>query len=269
MSINPNTIVPPHRPVVPYVPKPKSRLRMWPWFGVLLLVIGVFGLGILWAAFGRQVGCILTQCDKNPVGEPAPWAEVVAAADEVALKAVPGALLETVEVEPVARWPKDWSVDKVLEAKYYYRVPTGERLYVNLQDTNPHATAKTSVPEIDPFWTTIEVHLLRADAAKRKSISGLNVSPRQAVSLTWEEALVEARNDDLQVSPTLRLGYIAQVFEPQGSSKGLAWTIRYLPVPADGPRKGPRVWPEFQSSSFMVDATTGEIVHRDMNAFSP
>src|SRR5687767_1722286 len=99
MSINPNAVVPAHRPVIPYDRNRKSKLVMRPWFGVLLLVIGACGLGVFWAAFGRQVGCMLTQCYKNPVGEPAPWAEVVAAADEVAQKAVPGALLETVEVE--------------------------------------------------------------------------------------------------------------------------------------------------------------------------
>jgi hypothetical protein len=271
MSINPNAIVPPHRPAIPYERRRKSNLATWLWVGAFFLFIGACGFGVFWSQNGGIIGCVLTQCDKNPVGSPAPWSEIVSTADEAALKAVPDAMLDSVRARPVASWAKEWSLVKTLKVTFEYRDPRGDTLYVDIHDTNPAETVRVWGPAVErsrrsnlEFSEARQVWYeeLKDDAARRReALSKVRVSPRQAEALTWKEGLAEARNDQTEVAPwlDLDLGY-----GPQDTGRPPSWGVRYAPVSPDGP-------PDLldfsflfeQSSAFVVDATTGEITERD------
>jgi hypothetical protein len=279
MSINPNAIVPTHRPEMPYERKRKPDLVTWLSIGALLLFLGACGLGLLLWTNGDRIGCMLTQCDKNPVGMPAPWAEIVAAADEAAHKASPDAVLDGVSAKPLAHWAKGWSVDKSLEVSFRYVDPNGQTLYVDMHDTEPAATVDAWGPAVDRRLRgsseTSEIsrqmyERLKTDAARRRdALLQVRVSPRQAEALTWKEGLVEARNDNTEIAPRI---YLELGYGPVDAQSPPTWRVQYSPVSADGPPGLIDFSSIFaQSSAFVVDATTGEIMERETgdSIFSP
>jgi hypothetical protein len=271
MSINPNAIVPPHRPAVPYEGTRKSRLATWLWIGAFVLFLGACGIGLLLWTNGDRIGCMFSQCDKNPVGMPAPWPEIVAAADEAARKASPDAVLDAVWAKPVASWATDWSVEKTLKVTFQYSDPEGETLYVDMHDTDPRATVDAWGPAINQRSRSTggtsdirkqSYERLKADAARRHgALLKVKVTPRQAEVLTWKEALAEARNDGTAVAPRI---YFEFGYGPVDAQSPPTWRVQYSPVSADGPPGLIDFSSIFaQSSAFVVDATTGEILERE------
>jgi hypothetical protein len=272
MSINPNAIVPPHRPTIPYERRRKSNLATWLWVGAFFLFIGACGFGVFWSQNGGIIGCVLTQCDKNPGGSPALWSEIVSTADEAAHKAVPSAVLKDVSAKPIARWSKGWSTANTLKITFSYEDANGETLYVDMYDTDPGATASVwgpainhdlrsnrdiSTTRITEHYRTIKIN----EVHRREALSRIRVLPRQAEVLTWKEGLAEARNDNTEIAPWIFLDF---GFGPEGVDTPPTWRVTYKPVPADGP-PGMLDFSYIlsQSSAFVVDATTGKITGRD------
>ncbi|HET9495201.1 MAG TPA: hypothetical protein VFR15_13310 [Chloroflexia bacterium] len=271
MSINPNAIVPTHRPEMPYERKRKPDLVTWLSIGALVLFLGVCGFGLILWTNGDKIGCALIQCDENPVGMPAPWAEIVAAADEAAQKASPDAVLDGVSAKPLAHWAKGWSVDKSLEVSFRYVDPNGQTLYVDMRDTDPAATVDAWGPAVDRRLRggseTSEIsrqtyERLKTDAARRRdALLQVRVSPRQAEALTWKEGLAEARNDNTEIAPRI---YLELGYDSENAGKPLTWRVQYSPVPAERPPGLLDFSSIFaQSSAFIIDATTGEVLERD------
>jgi hypothetical protein len=225
---------------------------------VILLIIGVFVVGVVWWLDGSRISCALSHCDENPVGAPASWPDVMSAAQLAAQKWSADAVLDGVRAVPIAKWARDWSTDKTLQVTFDYLDSSGETLYVSMSDSKPIAAtrlgASSQVSQGHYQW-------LKADAQRRREVlSTIALSPRQAEVLTWDEALAEARNDNTDIAPwfSLELGY-----GPRDGPTIPTWRVQYAPVPDSPPRP---FWDVFkQSSAYVIDATNGDIIERDMD----
>jgi hypothetical protein len=237
---------------------------------VFVLVFGVCGLGGFLSTNGNRIRCLLSDCSENLAGVPASWVDFSRVADEAAQKAASGAMLEGISASPLAEWPKEWSTLKTLKVLFRYVDPNGQTLYVDMNDTNPRETVDAWGPSVAPLmrsgsqYSAIghqEYARLKADATRRRDVlSKVIVSPRQAEVLTWEEALAEARNDSTEIAPRI---YLDLGHGPEDSSYVPTWRVQYSPVPTNGPPEINLRTFMSQSSAFIVDATTGEIMERE------
>ena len=280
MSDYPNSISPPDRPAVIYKRTPRGQVVAWLSVAVVLLFLLGFATGLLIWRERAEIRCALEECDKNPVGMPVPWNELLSIAHEAAQEAAPGAIPIYIDAQPLAQWARDWSVEKTLEVTFTYQDPRGLDFYVAMHDTDPRATVEVWGPAFDPDIIPtgedaeagqLSGQELRAEAAEFYAIlAKVKVSPRQAEVLTWNEAMAEARNDNTEVEPWIGL---VPAYSTWGDDFPPTWYVDYDPVPADGPLKVPDESGVSElpasSSSFEVDATTGEITYRDTGDSSP
>ncbi|MGA7730331.1 MAG: hypothetical protein WCD37_03550 [Chloroflexia bacterium] len=258
MRLNPNALP-------EYQPQPVDK-RKWVnlvWIGILLLVVFSCIFMIVIVTNGAKIGCMLTNCRYNPSGPAVSWAEQYEAAQEAARKADPDAVLDGVHAEPVADWPRDWTISNTLELSFRYLVPSGNQ-YVEWQDSSPESTIRTwayTDPEVDDSDRERYEKASEKSAERERVVGEMQVSPREAEIATWQEAIDEAKRDGVDIEPWIYLD-----FESVSAGARPTWEIFYSAIPTNDP---PGLFGNLgiifnYSSKFSVDATTGEIVERDM-----
>ncbi|HET9495200.1 MAG TPA: hypothetical protein VFR15_13305 [Chloroflexia bacterium] len=198
-----------------YKRTPKAQVVAWLSVAVVLLFLLGFATGLLIWRERAEIRCALEECDKNPVGMPVPWSDLLAVAHEAAQEAAPGAEPVYVSAQPLAQWARDWSVEKTLDVTFTYKDSRGLDLYVAMHDTDPRGTVEVWGPALDPdIGPTgedaeagqLSDEELKAEAAELYDVlARIKVSPRQAEVLTWNEAMAEARNDNTAVEPYIDL----------------------------------------------------------------
>ncbi len=227
---------------------------------VPLVLLACVALVIVWTNSTR-IMCWLSNCSYNPSGPSVAWSEQIALAQSEAAKVDKDAVLDYLLVSPVASWPINWNYTKTLELSFHFLRSTGDSFTISFYDHDPAGTwdIRHDSAEEDRRGYYRDSFALKQSRQRAESaaLAEVRLSPREAVVATWREALEEASRDNItHISPLISLRLAAQP----------VWSVTYYPVPEKPPSIMERLMAALSlnySSSFEVDAATGEILSRE------
>lgn len=258
-------------------------------FSRRLIVITVTLLLLLlcsgaWMASGSLLNQLLPQANSSPgpksSGPSVPWPTMLALADQEAAKIDRDAVFSlgpSVSAEPPGTFDNiaySGPLTGSLRLGFNYDRPNGGIFSINFEDAAPQNTLSRFTRLSEPSATGASEFNRAFGEDYRRQLSKVGISPREAVSLTWREAQIEAQKSMLK---TLRLEPVVMF-----SHWHVKWTVDYklkavtvqvpqgspmAPTPTMGlPNLGSLFGPNNKPTDFLmgfdVDATTGKITQR-------
>jgi hypothetical protein len=195
--------------------------------------------------------CFTTEC--NPTGPAASWQEQFSAAESVARKIDPDAVLTGISARPAAYTYKAWQSNDSLEISFQYVLTDGGSLVVRLWDSKP---SNVWAQQYGEDWLKNASYY--REFAKHKTEIGtilaqINVSPRQAIDATLAEAKEMEQIKDYGVRPTVNLYFDFGPLDPR------KWRTTYSPYVGDNAIEIDwRLLPQFtvETSTGVVENTT-------------
>ncbi|MDQ5824452.1 MAG: hypothetical protein M3441_09640 [Chloroflexota bacterium] len=187
--------------------------------------------------------CLTENCRANPSGPPVEWSKLFGAAREYIGKVDREAVLDDVSATTVASRPEDWDYSQALYVDFRYIGSSGDDLTLRIPDTEPTSVMLISWPA-DHSSSTIAISRSKQDALVQ-SLSTLQVGPRDAGELTWEDAL--GRANTRNISPLILFHL---------SDTAAVWGVTYR----DSDREGELLW----NLRYDVDTDTGAVTKSEM-----
>ena len=249
--------------------KPSNKYATWIWLGLVVLIVGPILLYVVSVSVGRKVGCAMTNCRHNPVGQPLSWDEQLAMGQAAALKEDPDGILEHVAAQPFASWPENWTLSDTLKLSFTYELQTMDEFTIEYSDAMENSNPRIYKYKYGgtPLPTEVNMRYDRSQDTIAR-LATIKVSPREAEIATWTQATTEAKNDKVDIRPDISLSFI-----PSTSDKHISWGVTYWPIPVDNP---PDLFAPLKaflagsySSQFTVDAVTGEVIETDLGPKLP
>ncbi|MDQ5825383.1 MAG: hypothetical protein M3441_14415 [Chloroflexota bacterium] len=203
-------------------------------------------------------------------GPSRPFAEIWDVAHDEALRIDPGAILVYVSASPVgyiAGVAYSGPLTGSLEMSFEFIRPDGRSISIDFEDADPASTLtiRSGHDEASPEGEARYQDGLLTAPEKQRRIESYKLSPRDAVALTWDDALEYARKHGLLPGHVLPL--ITSSRTKEGRS---VWEVNYwykLPTNSISLRE------IFDVSDgvvyFIVDGETGEILRRDYQTIDP
>jgi hypothetical protein len=219
---------PPNPQPYPHVPQqqPKTNRKLIAVVLVvlaLLLVGGTVAVILLAPSLGQA---LVRELDKpKSSGPSAPWPALLDAAQQEAAKVDKEALLAGVDASPVQFEPVNWTYSDTLELTFRYTRPNGDRFTVTLEDSAPTSTIE--IGQDTPYDREVEReyyrNVLAAQQERKEALASVQITPRDAVQRTWQEAMTHADEEALdrtRLAPALSL-------EKMSNQSLIYWHVYY------------------------------------------
>lgn len=184
-------------------------------------------------------------------GPPASWKMQIENALQAARKIDNNARLYRITAFPKEFHTANWDyASSPLHVQFDFDRPGGRDIEVSFTDTDIPGTLKAEERDIST-WPRLFPNAGPQSAEDLLAI--IPLSPREAGLLTWQDASVQAKQRQIEVSPDLWV----EPFESR-----MTWTIIYIAAS--------RKPLEFGSDiDYVVDAKSGEILKKDYTPTSP
>lgn len=214
-----------------------------------LLILAAVANGIL-------ITLMVAGCNISPSsvqrGLPASWRTQLSIAQQAAIKVDKDAVLWDVTEHPSELRPSHWSyISDTLKTEFKFYRPSGDAINIRFDDTSPTSTL-TIEQSINPDYKKGFNPVLTPQLLS-KSLATVIISPREAVQLTWADALAHASQRNITISPIIGLTL---------GSTPAEWRVQY--VGSDRPTLYLG-----NDMSYTVDAHTGAILTREYTPFAP
>jgi hypothetical protein len=232
-----------------YQTLPGPNRVLWIVVGLMLAFVAIGIISAVAPALPWVLGggitrkCLTENCRANPSGPPVEWSKLFGTAQEYIEKVDREAVLHDVSASTVASRPEDWDYSQALYVDFRYIGSSGDDLTLRIPDTEPTSVMLIRWPA-GHSSSALAMSRTKQDALVQ-SLSTLQVGPRTAGALTWEDAL--GRANTRNISPLILFHL---------SDSAAVWDVMYR----DSDNKGELLW----NLSYEVDAGTGAVKKSEM-----
>lgn len=215
---------------------------MW---AVLVLMLAFVAIGLISAVApvlpwllrgGITRHCLTESCLPNPSGPPVAWSRLFATAQEYIAKVDDGAVLNDVSASAVASRSQGWDYTQALYVDFRYIGTSGDDLTLRLPDTEPTSVLLIRWQANHEAWFVASV-AAEHDALVQK-LSTIEVGPRQAGELTWQDALGLESTRNISPLILFHMGETTPVwgvtYRDSDDKEAMLWDLRYEVDPYTG-----------------------------------
>lgn len=238
-----------------------ERRQLTPTRGTLVLV--AISLGLAYAALAYLLTVNRTYDRTTINGPSASWSTMLSIAEREATKIDKDALLRSIVYASPPDRTLPSSYTSTLQLVFDYRTPSSRDIHISFQDSNPTLSLKIDIEDRGKTDTRDAIYELAQLAQNAKTLTGVRVTPREAVERTWSEVVEYARRESIPNPDISILAYIVT-----NRNEPLAWQVGYGITDTNQStpdlNQNPIIFEGNLRAEFSVDAQTGVIIRREL-----